>query len=297
MSDSQIEKNEPLVSVVIPTKNSSATLEKCLETIVKQTYKNIEIIIVDNYSTDKTTTIARNYTDKVFTIGPERSPQVNYGVKMASGKYIYEVASDFLLEPSLIKEAVVTAESNNYAAILVHNTSDPTVSYWAKIRKFERDMYTSDDLNVASRFIRRDAFLSAGGFDPELIACEDYDLHNRLIKNHSIGRITAKEVHIGEPKSIKEVAQKHYYYGKTIYPFLRRNKWRGIKQTVPVRKAFLKHYKEFIRHPSLAVGFTMYQIVRYFSGACGVLVSACRSSTLAKFLGYFKAFKIYNSIK
>jgi GT2 family glycosyltransferase len=134
-------------------------------------------------------------------------------------------------------------------------------------------MYSSDDLNVAVRFIRTDAFLSLGGFDTQLVACEDYDLHNRLIKKYSIGRVTAKEVHIGEPKSIKEVAQKHYYYGKTIYPFLKKNKWKGIKQTVPIRKAFLKHYKEFIRHPSLTVGFIVYQIVRYFSGTCGILAS------------------------
>ena len=272
MNENAVNKIEPVVSVIIPTKNSSATLRNTLESLINQTYKNIEIIIVDNYSTDETTIVARNYTEKIFTIGPERSPQINYGVKMASGKYIYEVASDFILEPSVISDAVDTAESNSYAGILIHNGSDPTVSYWAKVRKFERDMYSSDDLNVAVRFIRRDAFLSVGGFDEKLVAGEDYDFHNRFIKKYSVGRITAKEVHIGEPRSIKDVARKHYYYGKTIYPFLKKNKWRGIKQTVPVRKAFLKNYKEFLRHPSLTVGFIVYQIVKYFSAMCGILV-------------------------
>jgi glycosyltransferase involved in cell wall biosynthesis len=278
VNEADLNKNEPLVSVIMPTKNSSDTIKKSLESIITQTYRNIEIIVVDNYSKDDTPNIARKYTDKVFTLGPERSPQVNFGVKMASGKYIYEVASDFVLEPSLIEEAVYTAESNNYGAILVHNTSDPTVSYWAKVRKFERDMYTSDDLNVAARFIRRDIFLSVGGFDPELVACEDYDLHNRVVQKYSVGRITAKEVHIGEPKSIGEVAQKHYYYGKTIYSFLKKNKWKGIKQTGPLRKAFFKNYKEFLRNPSLTVGFIVYQIVRYFSGMCGIVV--CKAQSL-----------------
>ena len=101
-----------------------------------------------------------------------------------SGKYIYRVDSDFVLEPQIISEAVNAAESNNYAAIIIHNTSDPTVSFWAKVRKFERDMYDSDNLNIAVRFIRKDAFLSVGGFDVRLVYGEDYNLHNRIIEKY-----------------------------------------------------------------------------------------------------------------
>ena len=115
---------------------------RCLDSIVNQQYKNIEIIIVDNYSTDNTLEIARKYTNAVYTFGPERGFQINYGVKMASGKYIYRVDSDFVLEPTSLAKQLV-AESNNYGAIIIHNTSDPTVSFWAKVRKFERDMYDS----------------------------------------------------------------------------------------------------------------------------------------------------------
>jgi glycosyltransferase involved in cell wall biosynthesis len=57
---------QPLVSIVIPTKNSARTLEKCLVSIKNQAYENIEIIVVDNYSTDGTYEIAGKYTTKVF---------------------------------------------------------------------------------------------------------------------------------------------------------------------------------------------------------------------------------------
>jgi GT2 family glycosyltransferase len=53
-------------------------------------------------------------------------------------------------------------------------------------------MYDSDDLNVAVRFVRKDAFFDVGGFDPHLIYGEDYDLHNRVAKKYSIGRIRPK---------------------------------------------------------------------------------------------------------
>jgi glycosyltransferase involved in cell wall biosynthesis len=267
---------DPLVTVIVPTKNSSKTLAKCLESIKNQDYKNTEIIVVDNHSIDNTLEIAKRYTNAVYTFSPERSSQINYGVQKSSGKYIYRVDSDFVLEPQIISEATSTAESNNYAAILIHNSSDPTVSFWAKVRKFERDMYDSDDLNVAVRFIRKDAFLSVGGFDKRLVYGEDYDLHNRIVEKYKIGRIRGKELHLGEYKSIKEIAKVNYYYGNTAYLFLKKNRSRGIKQVNPIRKVYLKHYKKFLRHPYLATGFIVYQIVRYSSGFIGLLVNKLR---------------------
>jgi glycosyltransferase involved in cell wall biosynthesis len=267
---------EPLVSVIIPTKNSSKTLAKCLESVKNQDYKNIEIIVVDNNSTDNTLEIAKRYTNTIYTFSPERSSQVNYGVERSSGKYIYRVDSDFVLEPELVSEAVNEAEFNNYGAIIIHNTSDPTVSFWAKVRKFERDMYDSDDLNIAVRFIRKDAFLHVGGFDKRLVYGEDYDLHNRIIERYKTGRIKAKELHLGEYKSIMKVARVYFYYGRTAGLFLQKNKSRGFKQINPVRKVYLKHYIDFIRHPHLAAGFFVYQFVRYFAGGIGLLLNTIR---------------------
>jgi glycosyltransferase involved in cell wall biosynthesis len=266
-----------LVSVIIPTKNSSKTLAQCLDSIKNQVYENTEIIVVDNHSTDNTLDIAKRYTDKVYTSSPERSSQINYGVKKSSGKYIYRVDSDFVLERQIISDAVNLAESNNYAAILIHNTSDPTVSFWAKVRKFERDMYDSDDLNVAVRFVRKDAFLSVGGFDPDLIYGEDYDFHNRLVKKYRIGRIKAKEIHLGEYKSLEEIAKVNYYYGKTAAIFLKKNSTRGLRQVSPLRTVYLRHYKDFFRHPDLAAGFLVYQVVRYSTGGIGLLIYKIRN--------------------
>ena len=264
-------EDKPLVSVIIPTKNSSKTLVQCLDSLKEQDYEHIEIIVVDNHSTDNTLEIARRYTNTVYTFSPERSSQLNYGVEKSSGKYIYRVDSDFVLEPQIISEAVNVAESNNFEAVLIHNTSDPTVSFWAKVRKFERDMYLSDGVNVAVRFIRRDIFLSLGGFDPELIYGEDYDLHNRIIQKYSIGRINSKETHLAEYKSLIEVAKKNYYYGKSASKFLKKNKGRGIKQVSPFRKTYLKHLNEFFRNPIITIGFIIYQVVRYTSGILGLL--------------------------
>ena len=263
----------PLISVIVPTKNSSKTLELCLQSIKNQTYKDVEILVVDNHSTDNTLEIARRYTQTVYTFSPERSSQINHGAMMSSGKYIYRVDSDFVLAPDIISEAVNTAESNNYTAILIHNTSDPSVSFWAKVRKFERDMYGFDNLNVAVRFIAREAFLSEGGFDSRLVYGEDYDLHNRIAKKYKIGRINAKEMHLGEYKSIMDIAKVNYYYGKTASLFLKKNRMRGLQQVSPFRIIYLRNFRQFLKHPVLATGFIIYQIVRYFFGALGMLAN------------------------
>jgi len=84
------------------------------------------------------------------------------------------------LDASIISECVEKCEEEGYDAIAVHNTSDP--SFWSKVRNLERDCYRDDELNISVRFIRRDIFNEIGMFDENLVAGEDYDLHNRLIE-------------------------------------------------------------------------------------------------------------------
>ena len=57
---------EPLVSVIVPTRNSAQFLERCLASIRNQSYANVEVIAVDNYSSDGTPEIGRKYADGFF---------------------------------------------------------------------------------------------------------------------------------------------------------------------------------------------------------------------------------------
>lgn len=87
------------VSVIITTKNEEEHIGNCLESIRKQDYlqEKIEIIVVDNNSTDRTKEIARTFTDKIFNYGPERSAQRNFGVRESKGKYILYLDADMVL--------------------------------------------------------------------------------------------------------------------------------------------------------------------------------------------------------
>jgi glycosyltransferase involved in cell wall biosynthesis len=239
---------------------------------MEQSYKNLEIIVVDNDSSDRTREIAKKYDAQIYLKGPERSAQVNFGVSKANGKYAYRVDSDFVLEPNVVQEAVQSCEKQGYEAIIIHNTSDPTVSFWAKVRKMERDCYRNDEVNVAARFWKKEVFELVGGFDVNIVAAEDYDLHNRLLKSGcKIGRIKAQEAHIGEPRSMVELFLKHYYYGRNIKHFIKKDQEFALSQLSPFRRSLAKGISGSCKSPDLIIGFFVYQFLRYTAAILGMV--------------------------
>ncbi len=268
----------PLVSIVIPTKNAEKYFERCFNSIKKQTYKNIEIIVVDNYSDDKTLRIAKRFTHKVYQKGYERTSQTNFGAEMAKGKYIYRVDPDFILEKDVVRQAVEKCEKENLGAVAIHNTSDPSISFWAKVRKFERDMYIDDDLIVGARFYTKEAWRRIGGYNENIIL-DDYDFHNRLVEYYKWGRIKAKEYHLGEPKDLLTIFKKSYFYGKQVPPYIKKYPMRGFKQSHPLKLSYIRHWKDFVLHPILTLGFLIMIIVKYLGGFLGIISTLFKSPT------------------
>src|SRR5258708_81859 len=120
-----------LVSVVIPTFNCDTLIGDCLESVKKQTYKPLEIIVVDSFSTDNTPKIAKKY-GKVYSFGRDPKQihifgapyQRNYGGSKAKGKYIYWIDSDMRLTPGLIDLCVETIKTKNTNSVII-----PQISY------------------------------------------------------------------------------------------------------------------------------------------------------------------------
>lgn len=110
-------KNE-LVSIIIPTYNAKQTIAKCLDSIINQTYKNIEIIIIDDGSQDGTAEwIESNYKEeqKVKLIKQENqgpSAARNNGMRQVNGQYILFVDSDDFLSQNFIEEILKDYKSN-----------------------------------------------------------------------------------------------------------------------------------------------------------------------------------------
>ena len=109
---------KPLVSIIVPMYNSEKTIEKCIDSILKQTYYNIEIILVDDGSTDNTLNICMDYKSKdsrieIFTQANKGANSARRaGLKEAKGQYIGFVDSDDWIESNMFEELISCMKRN-----------------------------------------------------------------------------------------------------------------------------------------------------------------------------------------
>lgn len=265
---------DPLVSVVVPTLNSEKTLEKCLISVKNQCYPQIELIVVDGGSTDRTAEIADKYCDKLFeTRLKSRTYQTNFGAWKSDGSYIYRLDSDIVLSDTMVEECVRKCENGNCDAVATYWGPDPSISIWSRVRKFEKDCYKYDSTRNVSRFYKKDVFTEIGGYNEDLVYGEDYDIQNRLMNNnYKTGFAESEGIHLGEPENLKEIIFEQYYYGKTINKFLKENKSQGLVQVSPLRMSFLQNWRKFVKNPFLTLAFIFYEFVYYSSTIAGCLI-------------------------
>jgi len=170
---------DPVVSVIVTTKNEEKNIGACLENLVQQSMPPLEMIVVDNFSEDKTTEIAQEYGAKVFQLGPERSAQRNYGVEKAQGKYILYLDSDMRLSPKVIEECVNLSEADDEVSGIYIPEIIVGKGFWIKVRRFERSFYDGTVID-AVRFVPKTAFQQVEGFDFLFTGPEDWDFDNKI---------------------------------------------------------------------------------------------------------------------
>src|SRR3989344_2359857 len=168
-----------LVSIVIPAYNEEKVVKNLLVSIKQQSYPKIEVIVIDDSSTDGTFQVARGFTSRVFTRKhAERSAQRNFGARKAKGKYLLFLDADMELSKSVVKECVEAIENDkNVGAIVIPEKSLAT-NFWEAVKAFERSFYNleGDTFVEAPRFFRRSVFVKVGGYDETITGPEDWDL-------------------------------------------------------------------------------------------------------------------------
>jgi len=261
----------PLVSVIIPTKNSASTIQLSIESIKFQTYTNTEIIVVDNYSKDATREIARSMGAQVTICGGERSAQRNFGAKIASGDFLLFIDSDMVCERNLIANCVLECLNGGFKACVIPliNTGK---NFWARCRHIGDIIKGNDTLNIAPRFIERSTFINIGGYSEELIYGEDKDLARRLIKaGIKFGRINSYLIHI-ETNSLSDMTRKFIYYGSFMHAYAHKDFSLFLKQINPLRITYFKNLRK-IRNPIMLFGFLILKLIEYESTIVGLLLS------------------------
>lgn len=190
--EKKILKQHPLVSVIIPAYNSYKYMHDCMNSIVNQTYSNLEIYVIDDSSEDDgTAEILASFNDKRIKhiktkekLGLARS--LNYGVEISNGEYIARMDADDICHLNRIEKQVFFLESHSDVGIVGCNCY--TIDTNNKVVGFI-DHPTDDDcikikmlFNSAfihpSVMIRRDVFEP---YDVSMRYAEDYELWSRLM--------------------------------------------------------------------------------------------------------------------
>lgn len=217
--------NQPLVSVCIPTYNSASFIKLCLDAIKSQTYKNIEIIIVDGYSKDKTLDIAREFEARVFMDKHGLLNARKIGVEKSSGDYILLLDSDQILEPDSISSCVTEALDNKFDMLVLGEDVYKKETLLEHLFQYDRDLIHSvKDFNpytgvMLPRFYKtnliRNVFknipaqtLKAGGQDHAIVYYEAYLISTKVeLIPHIVKHM--------EPSSLREIIPKFYRWGYT----------------------------------------------------------------------------------
>lgn len=141
----------PLVSIVVPIYNMGSKLESCVLSLVKQTYENIEIILIDDGSKDNSLNVCKSLVDKdnrisvYHTENQGSGPARNYGISQAKGKYIYFPDADDFLNDKAIEILVRKAEETNSDIIVFGYQSITPSGKVASVKKYENRLFKGTD--------------------------------------------------------------------------------------------------------------------------------------------------------
>jgi len=267
-----------LVSVIVPTKNSETTIGNCLKSIQGQSYKNIQVIVVDNNSIDKTKEIAKKYTKLVFNKGPERSAQRNFGAFKAKGKYLLFVDSDMELSKSVVSDCLRIIQKQKYKALIVPEESFGE-SFWAKCKKLERSFYIGVDWIEAARFFPKAIFKELKGYDEKQTGTEDFDLPQKIklkYGNKSVGRVNSFIYHNEGRLSLGYTLSKKYFYAKTAKTYLRiKSNAIYFKKQASIferYKLFFSYPKKLFKNPVIGIGMLFMKTSEFLVGGVGFLL-------------------------
>jgi len=188
----------PLISVIIPTYNRAAFLREAIDSVLAQTEKDFELLIVDDGSTDETRAVAESYGGPArYFFQPNAGASVarNLGIKHAHGKFITFLDSDDLWLPKKLARQIEWM--NAHPEIMLCYTDEIWIRHGVRVN--QKKIHAKAGgwiyphclprciISPSSVLMRRELFEAVGVFDEQLPICEDYDLWLRVASRFEVG--------------------------------------------------------------------------------------------------------------
>lgn len=270
-----------LVSIVIPTKNSSRYLDKCLKHIKSQSYKDVEIIIVDGKSQDidKTVEIVKKYNCQFLIFVPkvkkglfDATKKRNYAATKAKGEFIYHMDADMELSKNVVKEAVELC-NNGFDAVIIPEDSFGE-GPWASAKNLERRFFWGDDSVESPRFFKKTVWDTLKGYDENIAGGgDDRDLYQKTLeKGYKVGRIKSLVMDNEGQLTLIHLLKKQFMYRRELLKYIVKRP-KSIKGYFPIRKSHIKNWRVFVSRPKDTFLFIVMKTAESIAGVLGILYS------------------------
>ncbi|WP_234367241.1 glycosyltransferase family 2 protein [Francisella philomiragia] len=181
-------------TVITVCYNSEKTIQRTLQSIKDQTYKNIEYIIIDGGSTDKTLEIISNYKDIIDILISELDNGIydamNKGIRLATGNYIGFLNSDDYYADNIFEEYNKALIKKSYDFIYSDSVFFNDKQSWISkgidfgTKKFFKHLNNYQPFCHQTLYIKRDVYNYLGFFDDDFRIAADYDFFLRLVNSH-----------------------------------------------------------------------------------------------------------------
>lgn len=272
-----------LISIIIPTFNSmtgNKRIDRLLDSIFNQTYKNVEVIVVDNFSKDATKAACEKYPVIFIQQKTTISAAWNIGLERATGGYILFLDSDMELRPKLLEEFVDLVKEQSVDCIQMDfecaESRKASLINMVEARNLELKMGAAP-LNIYfySKELIEDIRYPE---DQNQIVGEEYIFRNKVLrKNPKTGKASTITLHYYDP-SISWLAHRCLKYGKWFANTKRHLKSESAMEFVLYNSVFNRQaVKEIVfatkKQPQTVVSFSLYFFVKYISFALGYLTA------------------------
>jgi cellulose synthase/poly-beta-1,6-N-acetylglucosamine synthase-like glycosyltransferase len=184
----------PRVSVITSVFNGEAYLEECVDSILNQTFKDFEYIILNNGSTDRTPEILDGYTDSRIrivhqeNIGIARS--LNKGVELSNGDLILRLDADDYSIPQRLEKQLIFMDrhpeivlcGSRFKVLLGNETFDQPIHFIEENAVIRKSMGCFNPFAHSTVIYRKKAFIESGGYNKKFKYSQDYDLWLRMLE-------------------------------------------------------------------------------------------------------------------
>lgn len=221
-----------LVSIIIPCFNVDNYITECIESVYGQTYQQIEVICVDNNSSDNTLKtllkLKESYSDLIILseIKPGASAARNKGLAHAKGEWIQFLDADDLLLPNKINHQIELLRNKRYSGpfIAAHTfLRNLEGSDSEKAVDFEvwKALFSTNLGNTCANLFKKETLISAGTWNEELKSSQEYDLMFRLVKKFGAPIVDNKPLTIIRERENGQISQGKHLDRLLIYFQLR----------------------------------------------------------------------------